>query len=75
MLRTILSRPPEEVDLTEMVSTAAGFRKIMQRKPEAAQQLIDIGESVSDATLDATDLAAWTMVANTLMNRDDFVSK
>lgn len=41
----------------------------------AAQQLIEVGDSAPDATLDANELAAWTMVANTILNMDSTITK
>jgi hypothetical protein len=40
----------------------------------AANQLLSIGESRSD-TSEPTQLAAWTVVANMLMNFDECVMK
>ena len=38
---------------------------------EDAKKLIAVGESKPDAALDAGELAAWTMLANELMNLDE----
>ncbi|MEO2027202.1 MAG: DUF1553 domain-containing protein [Fuerstiella sp.] len=75
MLSTVLSRPAEAVDVTEMTAAASEFRTMFQQKPEAAKKLISTGDTKPDETLDAAELAAWTLVANILMNRDDFVNK
>lgn len=40
-----------------------------------AQKLIGVGESVADPSLDAATLAAWTMLANELMNLDEVLNK
>ena len=37
--------------------------------------LIAVGESKPDLTLDPPVLAAWTMLANELMNLDEFLNK
>ena len=42
---------------------------------EEAKKLIAVGESKADATLDVATLAAWTMVANQLMNLDEVLNK
>ena len=47
---------------------ATEFRRLFEQKPKAAEALIKTGDSVPDAKLNAVELAAWTMVANTLMN-------
>ena len=43
--------------------------------PEDAQQLVSVGESPPDSTLDSATLAAWTMLANELMNLDEVLNK
>ena len=42
---------------------------------EDAKKLIAVGESKPDALLDAPTLAAWTMLANQLMNLDEVLNK
>lgn len=75
MLTTVLNRPANEADISDLLSAATEFRAIFQQKTEAAKELINTGDTTPDATLDAVELAAWTMVANTIMNRDDFINK
>ena len=75
MLTTVLCRPAREADTKDVLAAATGFHTIFQQKPDAAKKLINTGDSTPDETLDAVDLATWTMVANTLINRDDFLNK
>jgi hypothetical protein len=42
---------------------------------EDAQKLITVGESKPDTTMDARELAAWTMLVNELMNLDEVLNK
>ena len=44
-------------------------------KPEKAKKLIAIGEKPADKKYDAVELAAMTMIANTLLNLDEFITK
>ncbi len=74
MLRTVLCRPADDTDVTEMAAAADQFHTVFQQDNAAAQQLIHTGESTPDPDLNIAELAAWTMVANTLMNRDDFIN-
>ena len=39
-----------------------------QSHPDDAEKLIAVGESKPDPQLAAAELAAWTMVANEMMN-------
>ncbi len=75
MLWKVLSRPPSAADLKDVRETAAEFRKIFEAEPAAAEELLAAGESQHDAALNAVELAAWTIAANTLMNRDDYINK
>lgn len=75
MLRTVLSQPADPEDVTEIIAAVSEFRSLFEQQPEAATELICTGETVPQESLNPTELAAWTLVANTLMNRDDFVNK
>ena len=42
---------------------------------DAAKKLINYGDSVPDESLKPTELAAWTLIANLLLNLDEVVNK
>ncbi len=75
MLRRALVVTPNEKDVAALVALAENCRKRFEQQPDDAQSLLKTGESTIDVSLDPIRLAAWTVVANTIMNRDDFVSK
>jgi Protein of unknown function (DUF1553) len=71
----LLSRPfrPEEMSVVN-----ASLDKLLahyRANIEDAKKLIAIGESKPDERLDAATLAAWTMLANELMNLDEVLNK
>ena len=77
MLATVLARPAAQADVDDMTAAAAEFRRIFENDSEAATKLIQTGDSKADTAADSAqvvELAAWTMVANTIMNRDDFIN-
>jgi len=41
----------------------------------AALRLVSVGESHSDPKVDACELAAWTVVASTILNLDETITK
>jgi hypothetical protein len=43
--------------------------------PKAAESLVNVGEKKRDAAIPAPELAAWTMVANEMLNLDETVTK
>ena len=46
-----------------------------RRRSEAAKALINVGESARPENLDASELAAWTAIANILLNLDETITK
>lgn len=75
MYSRALSRPIAETEQSELKATAAEFHAIFKKTPKSATELINTGDSKPDEKLDPVELATWTMIANTLMNRDDFINK
>jgi hypothetical protein len=54
------------------------FDRAMERftaSPEAAQKLITVGESKPTPSLPASELAAWSIVANQILNMDETLNK
>jgi cytochrome c553/mono/diheme cytochrome c family protein len=73
--RNVLSRLPSDAEL-------AVLRRVLDRQltafrgdGDAVKKLLSIGESPADASLDAAELAAWTMVASAILNTDEAVTK
>ena len=44
-------------------------------KPQAAQELLAVGEWPRDEKLDPVEHAAWTIVMGVLLNLDEFVTR
>jgi hypothetical protein len=49
--------------------------KDFTKDPEAAKQLLTLGEAKSDPKLSPAELAAYTTVASTLINLDETITK
>jgi len=45
------------------------------QRPEAAKRLSRIGTMPPDESLDVTQLASWTVIANLILNLDEVLSK
>jgi hypothetical protein len=56
-------------------SSLEKFQSHYAAHAEEAKQLIDVGESEIESTAPPAELAAWTMVANQLMNLDEVLNK
>jgi hypothetical protein len=47
----------------------------LKQQPDAVKQLISIGESKPNASLDPAELAGYTLMANVLLNLDEVVTR
>jgi mono/diheme cytochrome c family protein len=73
--RTVLSRKPEPSEMAILQRQLAGHLVRYQQDAESAKKLIGVGDSKADAKLDTAQLAAHTLVASTVMNLDETVSR
>lgn len=75
LFKQTLMRSPTD---TERAILLAGYNEQLayyRADPKAAKALIATGTSKANDTLDAVELAAWTMTANTVINLDEFINK
>lgn len=73
--RHLLSREFREEELQILTESLAQLTAFYKDHAKEADQLIQTGESVPDASLDLTTLAAWTMLCNQIMNIDEVLNK
>ena len=73
--RVVTARHPEAAETQIITNVLAGHRARFAKDAEGAKQLIAFGESKADPELAHVDLAAWTLVANLLLNLDEVVNK
>jgi hypothetical protein len=73
--RRLVARPLRDNERPIVLASLNDLRAYYQAHTEDAQKLITFGESKPDATLDAVQLAAWTMLTNELMNLDEVLNK
>ncbi len=67
-----------EPSAEEVKILAAGLAKRLgkyQQQADAAKQLVSLGATAPDAKLSATELAAYTVTANVLLNLDEVVTR
>ena len=69
------TRPPTDQETTVLLAELKARRKQYTSTPEAAEQLLAVGESEVDPSVVPTELAAWTSVARVMMNLSEFVTK
>jgi hypothetical protein len=75
----VLARPPAQEELDLLVKTVARFRTEFAATPADATALLEIGDAPADPSLQASaeagDLAAYTLLANVLLCRDEAVMR
>ncbi len=73
--RSVAARSPEAAERALLADALAKHRVHFEKNAEAASQVITNGESKPNSTLPVGEFAAWTMVANLLLNLDETVTR
>ena len=73
--RCVAARPPTKAEQTLLGETLATHRAHFAKDTEAASQVVRNGESKPSSTLPVVEVAAWTMVANLLLNLDEAITR
>ena len=71
--RMATGRAPMRQELKPLAELYARQRERFESSPKLADALLGVGESVPDASLDQTEVAALTVVANVLLNLDETI--
>jgi hypothetical protein len=73
--RRLLARQFRAEELPVVKQSLTELTAHYQSHVEDAKQLLAMGESKADESLDAVQLAAWTMLVNQLLNLDEVLNK
>ena len=73
--RWATSRRPTDAELAILIEGLNQDSARMKTQPELAKQIVSTGESKANASLDAGELAAYTLTANVLLNLDEVVTR
>jgi hypothetical protein len=71
----LLAHDPPPRTAKVLQASLAQMKKHYAADPKAARELINVGESRSDGSIPAQELAAWTMVASEMLNLDETITK
>jgi len=71
--RLVTSREPSQDELELLMKDLQFFLKDFKKSPASANKLLKVGEKPTDAALPATELAAYTLVVNTILNLDEAI--
>ena len=70
-----LGRKPQEMELKILSKSFYKYLKNFEEKPEKAVSLLRSGHFQKQETTETETIAAWTLVASTLLNMDEFVTR
>ena len=73
--RLTTARRPEADEVAVLARVHESQLKLFQANAESAKQLLSYGDSKRNEQLDQAELAAFTMVANVIMNLDESITK
>ncbi|MDG2380675.1 MAG: DUF1553 domain-containing protein [Pirellulaceae bacterium] len=74
-LLLVASRPPAADEVQVLQQMLVRYREKYEQDPEAAKQLVSVGASNYDKAIAVNELAAWTLIASTLLNLDETITK
>lgn len=74
LFQLILSRKPTPIERQALIADHDGYLADFRADPKAAEGFLKIGSSPRDPSLSADKVAAWTMIANTLLNLDEAIT-
>ena len=73
--RAVMSRHPSDRELQSLTTLFRETLAEFQGNSEAAGLLLATGESPRNEQIEPVELAAWTMVANLILNLDETLTK
>jgi hypothetical protein len=75
MFTSSTGRAPDAHELDALHGALTAFRERYLAAPEDAQALLAVGETVAPMDLDASELAAWTLIANAIFSLDATITR
>ncbi len=73
--RIAFSRNPNAKEIQILTNSLSRYQKQFASQPEAAASLLGVGLAPAAKDQDFVDMAAWTLVASTLFNLDEFLTQ
>lgn len=75
MAKRVLARSLEAREMEVVNDSLKSLAQHFQENPSAASELVKVGDSATPAEIPPAELAAYTMLANQLMNLDEVLNK
>ncbi len=73
--RLVAARKPKPIVANILVAAYNEELENFKKNTEAADKLLDVGESKRDETINNAEHAAWTIVASMLLNLDEVITR
>jgi hypothetical protein len=73
--RLAMARAPKPGEVDVLLKLYREQLAMYRQDKESGSKLLRTGESASDTSLDPAELAAWTIVANAILNLDETITK
>ncbi|MDP7179628.1 MAG: hypothetical protein QF749_15325, partial [Verrucomicrobiota bacterium] len=73
--RLVLTRKPNPREVATLEKTLGQLLAKFKADPEAAKQLLSVGDSEVNTQLDPGEQAAYAMISSLLLNLDETVTK
>ena len=73
--RVVTARPPSSFEKSVLKDTLNKYLVQYEQNQDAAKKLISVGESPVNEKLNASELAAYTMLGSLLLNLDETLNK
>jgi hypothetical protein len=73
--RAALGRPATSREQDVLQRVLISQKEIFAADPKAAEELANYGDAPRPGTMEVADFAAWTMVANLILNLEELVTK
>src|SRR5262249_38102901 len=75
MFKLATARHPDAKEMAELITAYNDYLSLYTSDGEAAKKLIAVGETKADDKLNASELAALTMIGNLILNLDEVINK
>lgn len=75
LYRSVLSRRPTADEMQQIGAALTKQQELFQADAEAAKKVIQVGESQPKNVANPAETAAWTMVANLILNLDETLNR
>lgn len=73
--RSTVGRKPSDTEIARLKSHLKDYLEHFKESPEAATELLSVGESPADTNLEAKSVAAWTLISHLLLNLSETITR